>query len=68
MCGGGDTAEAEVGVPSAENPEAIEGSLLKPVVSQTVALHALFPARDNFFLISAFPVQSTSFYPKPLPI
>ena len=55
------TADAEIKVPSVENSELPKVLPLKPGVGQNIAMHASSTAM-NFFLISTFPVHSTSFF------
>ena len=69
------TAATEVKVVSVENPE-VSGLPSKPgaedhragVVGQNIAVRASLSARNFLapFLISTFPVHSTSFVPNPL--
>ena len=53
------TADADITVPSVENPELTNVLRLKPGVGQNIAMHAS-PTARNFFLglISTFPVHS----------
>ena len=57
------TVDAEMKVPSVENPELINVFPLKPGVGQKIAMYALLTAR-NFFhvLISTSHVHSPSFF------
>ena len=48
--------------PLLRTPIVIKGSLLKPGVSQNVALHASPTANNCTFPISGFPVHSSSFF------
>ena len=61
------TADAEIKVPSGENPELTNGLSLKPGVGQNIATHASLTAKNVFLvLISIFAVLSPSFVPDPL--
>ena len=40
---------------------------LKPGVGQYIAIHAVLASRDSSLLVSALPVHSPAFFPKPLP-
>ena len=56
-------ADAEIKVPSVENPELANVLPLKPGVDENIAMHALPTARNFFFvLILTFPVDSPSFF------
>ena len=55
-------ADAEIKVPSVENPKLIDVLSLKPAVGQNIATHALPTARNfHVVLISIFQVYSSSF-------
>ena len=60
------TADAEIEVPSAENPKPSRVLSFKIGVGHEIVLHASFTARDSPFLISAFSAHSPSFSPNPL--
>ena len=57
------TADAEMKILCAENPELADALLL----GQNIATHASYTAR-NFFLVLAYtsPIQSPSLFPNPL--
>lgn len=57
------TADADMKVPSVENPELADALLL----GQNIATHASHTAR-NFFLVLTYtsPIQSPSLFPNPL--
>ena len=59
------TVDAEIKVPSTENPELLKVFYLKPAVSQNIDLRVSPVARNHTCLISAFPVVSAVF-PNPL--
>ena len=65
MTHSGGTVDAEIKVPSVENPQLMNVLPLKPGVSQNIAMYALLTAR-NFFhvLISTYQVHSPSFFSK----
>ena len=66
QCG---TVDAEIEVPSVEDPEVTSVLPLKPGEGQNIARHASPTARSSFLvLISSFPVHSPSFFPNPLPM
>ena len=54
-------ADAEIKNPTAENPKLSKLPSVKPGVGQNTGSHASAAARNSIFLISAFPVLSTSF-------
>ena len=54
---------AEINLLAVENLELSKVLPLKPRVGQNVAMHVSATAR-NFFIITTFPVHSTSFSPK----
>ena len=56
-CGGG-TADAEINIPAAENPELLKFLSSSPGVAQNIVFHA----SADTFLISAFSVLSTFFF------
>ena len=62
------TADAEIKIPSVENPELTNALPLKPGVCQNIAMHAS-PTTRNFFLVLILTLQvhSPSFIPNPLP-
>ena len=55
------TTVSDIKVLFAENPELMEVLSLKPTVEK-IALHALFTARDDAFLVCVFLVHSSSFF------
>ena len=62
------TADAEINIPSVENPELKNVLPLTPGVGQNIAMLASSNARSFFLvLFSTFPVHSPSFSPNPLP-
>ena len=59
--------DVEIKVPSVQNPERVQESLLKPEVGQNIATYAS-PTSKNFSLSTSYPPGPFDFIiPKPLP-
>ena len=62
-----DVIDADIMVPSAENSVPSKVLFLKPGADQNTALHTLPTPRSAVFLISVFPVRSSSVCPCAVP-
>ena len=62
-----DVIDADIMVPSAENSVPSKVLFLKPGAGQNTALHTLPTPRSAVFLISVFPVRSSSVCPCAVP-